>query len=215
MFHGYFAGDLELRRAGGKIRLRGKFPYGKTAILSDGGRNGGKPKKERIKSRAFKYRIEKPDEDIHLLSGHRYDRPLASKSSGTLEIADTPEAVEFEATILPEMEDVSWVRDALAGISSGLIIGISPGFRLPPPRTEKEKKFQAETITHERDEGPGSQNRGAIIRTINEALLYELSVVTMPAYDGTQVEMRDWNLAAVPEAPDDGLHRFLGVTRWR
>lgn len=213
MYHGYFAGDLELRRAGGKIRLRGKFPYGKTAVLSDGGRNGGKPKKERIKSRAFKYRIENPDEEIHLLSGHRYDRPLASRSSGTLKIQDTDEAVTFEATIAPEIEEISWVRDALAGLSAGLIVGLSPGFRLPPPRTEKEKNFKAETIEHEKDEGPGTNNRGAIIRTINDALLYELSLVTLPAYPETQIEMRNWNCGELGESVDAGLHRYL--KRWR
>lgn len=212
MFYGFHDGGLELRRAGGKIRLRGKFPYNKTAVLSDGGRNGGKPKKERIKSRAFKYRIEKPDEDIHLLSGHSYDKPIASRSAKTLEIADTPTAVEFEATIAPELESVSWVQDALAGLQAGLIVGISPGFRLPPPRTEREKNFKAETIEYEKDEGPGSQNRGAIIRTVNEALLYELSLVTLPAYPDTQVEMRNWNFAS-EESPDAGLHRYL--KRWR
>lgn len=209
MLFGFDAGDLELRRAGGKVRLRGKFPYNKTAVLSDGGRNGGKPKKERIRSRAFKFRIENPKEDIHLLSGHRYDRPLASRGSKTLEIVDTDDAVEFEATIPPELEDVTWVRDVLASINAGLIVGISPGFRLPPQRTVKN----AETIEHEPDKGPGTDMRGAIIRTINDALLYEFSLVTVPAYPETQVEMRDWNLAAMPEANDAGLHRYL--KRWR
>lgn len=213
MFYGFHAGDLEIRRAGGKTRLRGKFPYGKTAVLSDGGRKGGSPKKERIRSRAFRYRIENPDEDIHLLSGHRYDRPLASRSSGTLNIKDTNDAVVFEAEISPDIENISWVRDALAGLQAGLIAGISPGFRLPPPRTEKEKGFKAETIEQEKDEGPGSNNRGAIIRTINDALLFEMSLVTLPAYPDTQIEMRNWDCGAFAESNDAGLHRYL--QRWR
>lgn len=213
MLYGGHAGDLELRRAGGKTRLRGKFPYGRTAVLSDGGRNGGKPKKERIAPRAFAYRLELPSEDIHLLSGHRYDRPIASRSAGTLDIRDTPEAVVFEAVIPPELEDVTWVRDALTAFKAGLVVGLSPGFRLPPQRTVKN----AETIEQEPDDGTidadGQPRRGAIIREIHHALLFEMSLVTVPAYPDTQIEMRNWNCAAADESPDAGLRRVLN--RWR
>jgi hypothetical protein len=37
---GVALGELELRAAGKGKRLRGRFPYGSTAALSDGGRTG-------------------------------------------------------------------------------------------------------------------------------------------------------------------------------
>lgn len=208
MLWGGHDGELELRRSGdGATRLRGRFPYGKKAVLSDGGRKG-KPRKEIIAPRAFAYRINDPKEDIHLLAGHSYDRPLASRSAGTLDIADSAEAVTFMARIAPELERASWVQDVLGALSAGLIKGISPGFRLPPERAVQE----AEQVTEEPYD-PSRDMYGAIIRTVLDALLFELSLVTVPAYDETQVEERNWNARACGEFPDAGLRRAL--ERWR
>jgi HK97 family phage prohead protease len=187
MLWGSHSGGLELRRADGATRLRGRFPYGKRAVLSDGGRTG-RPKKEVIAPRALAYRIEDPKEDIHLLVGHSYDRPLASRGAGTLALKDADDALTFEATITPEMQEVSWVRDILASIAAGLIIGISPGFRIPPKRAVPEAE-KVEDEGHDPDNGM----HNAIIRTILAALLYELSLVTRPAYPETQVEQRNWS----------------------
>ena len=92
------------------------------------------------------------------------------------------------------MEQVCWVRDILASIDAGLTLGISPGFRIPPARAVAK----AETITQEPID-PAAGQHGAIIRTIHQALLFELSIVTRPAYDQAQVEMRDW------QAPRHGV----------
>lgn len=210
MLFGFDEGELELRKADGKkpVRLRGKFPYKKRAVLSDGGRNG-RPKKEGFASRAFAYRVEAPKEDIHLLVGHSYDRPIASKNAGTLKLRDTDAALEFEAIILPELGRASYVQDALAGIEAGLVKGISPGFRIPPQRAVE----RAETIEEE-EYDPPSGKFGAIIRTIIQALLYELSLVTRPAYPESEVEKRNWtpNESGLL-VPDSALHRSL--SRWR
>jgi hypothetical protein len=114
--------------------------------------------------------------------------------------------------ITPGIAATSYGRDALAMIGAGLAVGISPGFRIPPPRTVPN----AETIEQERDEGPGSENRGAVIRTVRQALLYEISLVTVPAYKDAraQIEARDWALSAnMPGLPDAGLR--LAFNRWR
>ena len=212
MFEGFAGGGLELRkRASGALALQGSFPYGKRAVLSDGGRTG-RPKKEVIAPKAFAYRINTPSDhggkkDIHLLSGHDFGKPLASVRSGTLDITDSEAGVTFTATITPEMQEVSYVRDILAGIAAGLTLGISPGFRLPPKRAVPEpEKIE--------DEGSDPENgeHNAIIRTVLQALLYELSVVTRPAYPESQVEARNWTAGGVI-LPDTGLHRTL--SRWR
>lgn len=211
MLHGFHEGGLEVRRqSDGSTRLRGRFPYGKKAVLSDGGRNG-RPMKEQFAPGAFRYRIERPGEDVHLLVGHDYGKPLASKATGTLTLRDTAAALLFEALITREVAETQHGRDALALISSGLAVGISPGFRIPPERAVPN----AERIEEEPDDGTldedGQPRRGAIVRTILSALLFELSIVTKPAYDEAQVEARCWMPTA--QGPDVGT--FQALRRWR
>lgn len=196
-------GELELRAGRGKSRrLKGRFPYNKRAVLSDGGKTG-RPKKEVIAASAFAYRIDRPSENIHLLIGHSYDRPLASREAGTLDIRDTPEAVMFDAEIVPEVTETTYGADFLGALSAGLIRGISPGFRIPPPATVPN----AEKVEEE-DPREGR----ALIRTIFAALLYELSFVTVAAYrEAEGEEARNWDLTSAGLA----VPRKMGALRWR
>src|SRR5689334_6757303 len=137
MLHGSHEGTtLELRAAGGGAqRLVGRFSYGRTAILSDGGKTG-RPQKEKFAPRAFAYSVEHVDESpIHLLVGHSYDKPLASTDTGTLTLQDSDAALTFEAMITPEIAATSYGSDIISMILAGLAIGLSPGFRIPPKRT--------------------------------------------------------------------------------
>jgi len=206
MLWGGHSGGLELRkRASGAIALQGRFPYNSRAVLSDGGRTG-RPRKEVIAPRAFSYRVDRPEDDIHFLAGHSFDKPLASRSAGTLDLVDSDDALTFTATITPEMQEVSYVRDTLAGIAAGLTLGISPGFRLPPKRAVPEPEMIE-------DEGHDPENgaHNAIIRTVLQALLYEISVVTKPAYPEAQVEARNWS----PPAQARVFLQSHHSARWR
>lgn len=208
MLWGGSNGGLELRRSGdGSHRLRGTFPYGRAAVLSDGGRTG-RPRKEVIERGAFSYRIEDPAEDIHFLVGHDFDHPLASKGTRTLSFRDTAAALLFEAIITPAIAETAHGRDALALITAGLAVGISPGFRIPPARAVPD----AEEITEEPDDGSideeGQPRRGAIIRTIKAALLYELSLVVRPAYPDAQIEARNWTPHRAPLQAPHPLNRW-------
>ena len=51
----------------------------------------------------------------------------------------------------------------------------------------------------------------ALIRTVFAALLYEISMVTVPAYKETEVEARSWAPDLI--LPESGVHRTLN--RWR
>jgi uncharacterized protein len=183
-------GGLELRRAAdGSSTLTGRFPYGAVAVLSDGGRNG-RPRKESFASRAFAYRVEDETAEVHLLVGHDFAKPLASRGAGTLRLVDSDQALTFSATILPTIAETSHGRDALALLSAGLAVGLSPGFRMPPARAvppEQAERIEEEPMRPERGE------QGALIRTILQALLFELSIVTRPAYDEATVEARNWS----------------------
>lgn len=216
LFGGFDPAELEIRkRRNGSRRLRGRFPYRKKAVLSDGGRNGGKPKKEQFMPGAFTYRLSLPpqDGDIHLLFGHDYDKPLASRGTQTLTFGDTAEALTFEAEITPEIADTTHGRDTLALIESGLSVGISPGFRIPPPRAVPAD--QAEKIEQEVYD-PSRKMFGALIRSIFAALLYELSIVTAPAYKDATVESGDD--APVDEngdGIDDNTGEQIAARNWK
>ena len=195
-----FDAGLELRATGdGSRRLQGRFPYRRRAVLDAGGK-GRRPRKEEFAPRAFSYAVDDPDREVHLLVGHSFDRPLASRKAGTLRLADSDEALTFEAILTPEIQRTSWVQDFLAGFAAGLIVGVSPGFRVAPP----EAVEKPEEVT---EEDPAEGN--ALIRTIFAAILFELSMVTRPAYQEAEADLRHFGMERRPS----GL--VLARQRWR
>ena len=168
--------DLELRQRGGGRSLSGRFPYRSTATVRDRGR----VRKETFGLRAFAFAVEDEAREIHLLSGHSYDKPLASKRGGTLRLEDGEDGLSFEADLPEGTAQPSWMRDAVLQIEAGLVGGISPGFSVPPASVVPG----AEKLIPE----PG--NPGVQIRVINQAVLHELSLVTRPAYPETEIDLR-------------------------
>lgn len=169
-----FEGALEIRRSGGGRVLSGRFNYRSMATIRD----RGDVRKERFEPRAFRYAIEDGSRQLDVLVGHSFDKPLASRKAGTLDIRDGDDAVTFEAR-LPN-DPPSWVIDAERAIAAGLMTGLSPGFTVPPASTVPD----AERLEPEPD------NPGVQIRVIREAVLRELSVVTAPAYTDAAVDLR-------------------------
>ena len=174
-YRGWYETGLELRADGRE--LVGTFPYRNLAVIS----NTGRVRKERFMPGSFKYSIERPDFDVSLLSGHSFDRPLASKLARSLTFKDTATALEFRAVLPPEGDQPSWVVDTVKAVRSGLAVGVSPGFRIPPASANPN----AVRLVDEPD------NPGVQIREIHDALVPELSIVTRPAYTGTGVSLRN------------------------
>ena len=127
----------------------------------------------------LKEKIER--RNVNLLSGHDFNRPLASMKAGTLKLVDSDDALRFEADLPAENRQPSWMRDAILSVENGLAGGVSPGFRIPP----------AGTVANAEEIIPEPGNPGVSIRQINQAVLYELSIVSRPAYAETAVEARD------------------------
>lgn len=195
-----YLGGLELRDAGdGSRRLNASFPYKSKAVIHSGGK-GQRPRKEQFAPKAFEFAIEEPDRDIHLLVGHDFGKPLASKNARTLLFQETLEALKIEAIITAEIQESSWWKDFLAAFMAGLIGGISPGFRVAPP----EAVENAEETT---EEDPAEGN--ALIRTIFAAILFEFSLVTRPAYPETALDLRQFQWDRNPK----GL--IYPLNRWR
>ena len=115
-----------------------------------------------------------------MLRGHSFDSPLGSKLSGSLALEESDEALEFIASLPPERSQPSWMVDTVLAVRSGLVRGISPGFRVPP----------TSVVANAEELLPEVGNTGVLVRTINEAILYELSLVTRPGYSGTEIDIR-------------------------
>ena len=208
-----FAAELEIRaRGGGPGSLFGRFKYSQgpgrgLATISD----RGKIRKERIAGDAFGWQMrafeklmqemgdvvksgvearlevlrqEIERRNVHILSGHSYDKPLGSLKSGA-KIISTKDAVEFEVDLPAEADRPSYMRDTVAMIRAGLAGGVSPGFRVPPASAVKNAvEFE-----------PEAGNPGVQVRVINQAVLHELSIVSRAAYSETEVHVRAFDTA--------------------
>lgn len=175
------AGGLEVRAEGdGSQTIAGRFPYSTETELARG-------RYETFAPRAFR-----AEGDIHLLYGHDYNRPLASRRAGSLTLDDGDDALSFEARITPDVAGTSHGKDTLALVAAGLSVGLSPGFRLAPGGDRVERRSDG------------------VLRTVSKAELFELSIVTRPAYDQAQVEARSW-------APNHNIPMFTlpAAYRWR
>lgn len=175
---------FEVRAEGGATRLSGRFPYGAETTLGDG-------RRERFAAGAFRSRVA-AGANVFLLAGHDPEKPLASTEAGSLTLRDDDDALHIEARVAAT---TSWASDALAALAAGLTKGLSPGFRVAPG---------GDIVT---------RSDGGVLRTVQRADLFEISMVTRAAYDQAQIAARNWTPAPATEAPDTGLRRALG--RWR
>ena len=165
---------LEYRQRGRHIF--GLFAYNRFATMRDRGRE----RKETIRSRAFSFAVNSEEHDVDLLRGHAFDSPLASKLAGTLVLTDSDEALEFDAELPPERSQPSWMVDTVLAVRSGLIRGLSPGFRVPP----------LSVVPNAEELIPEVGNPEILVRKVNQAVLYEMSLVTRPGYTGTEIDTR-------------------------
>ncbi|WP_371587053.1 HK97 family phage prohead protease [Rhodovulum sp. P5] len=172
-----------MRSEGGATRLQARFPYGVETELAT-------RRREIIAPRAFASRID-AGEDIHLLFGHDFTKPLASRAAGSLELRDTDMVLMIEAEI---DTGTSWAHDFMVAHRAGLITGLSPGFRVPPGGEKIERR--------------GNE----LVRTVTQAELFELSAVTRPAYSSAQIEARAWQ--PVGEVAQRVAERHAAL-RWR
>ena len=202
-----YEGELELRQSG--RRLAGRFPYSqKSADRMATVMDRGRVRKERIAPDAFGWQIREFEKlqgelsqaigdsidearvqvlrqeierrNIHVLAGHSYDRPMGDMLRSGARVTSTREAVEFEIELPDESNQPSYMRDTVAMVRAGLIGGISPGFRVPP---------RAVVPNGERLE-PEPGNAAVQVRVVENAVLYELSIVTRPAYSETDIDVR-------------------------
>lgn len=119
--------------------------------------------------------------DVFALWNHGKDGrpPLGRTAAGTLRLSEDARGLAFELDLPASAGDV---REAIA---RGDVYGMSFGFK-----GERDRWFHKD---------------GGTWRELSDLTLTEISVVILPAYPGTSVEVRDRSAVAVPEPGPDRL----------
>lgn len=118
---------------------------------------------EVIKPGAFSKAIS--NSDIRCLFDHNWSKVLGRTKSGTLRLTEDERGLKFEVD-LPDTTDANNLRESMA---RGDIDQCSFGF-IP---TEETWNYDADPV----------------VRTIHEVELFEVSIVSMPAYEDTEVTL--------------------------
>jgi HK97 family phage prohead protease len=112
-------------------------------------------------------------DDVRALFNHDGNFVLGRSSSGTLRLVQDDHGLRYEV----DAPDTTWARDLLVTVRRGDVSQSSFAFGVD----EEEWDYS---------------NRAMPLRKIKAVRLYDVSPVTYPAYDGTEVSARCRDLAA-------------------
>jgi len=111
------------------------------------------------------------EHDIRALQNHNADRVLGRNRAGTLELAEDDQGLAFSITPPP----ATWAEDLMASMARGDVDQCSFSFEAVRDRWVIEG---------------GELGQSEITRHLDEVRLYDISVVTFPAYPETTSEVR-------------------------
>jgi len=120
---------------------------------------------EVIKPGSFKKSISDDEADIRALFNHDWDKVLGRTKSETLSLSEDDKGLKFEL----ELPNTTYARDLAESMERGDIDQCSFGFFV----TGEEWDYNSEPA----------------LRTITDVDLYEISVVSIPAYDDTEAAL--------------------------
>ena len=184
----FLATEVRASRVGNKRTIAGYAArYG---VLSGELRTSdGSAFRERIASGAFK-RILSTNPDVVALFNHNNDFILGRTSSGTLRLSENSRGLQFEV----DVPDSELGRSTYESVQRGDLNGCSFAFVVNDANdcTYREEEFDPEfDEDNEGVRGRAKRAVRAIVRTIkNFAQLVDISIVTWPAYPGTNADAR-------------------------
>jgi HK97 family phage prohead protease len=121
--------------------------------------------REKIAPGAFTQAIKR--DDVRALFNHDPNYVLGRNTAGTLRMAEDKKGLSWEADI----PDTQWAKDLQISIERGDISQCSFGFRAIKDAWDETDPVRP-------------------IRTINEVELFDVSIVTFPAYTDTDAQLR-------------------------
>lgn len=145
---------------------------------------------EVIRSGAFKKTI-KENKNIRALWNHDTGRPLATTENGTLTLKEDESGLRFE---MQPNSDTSWGKDAIASIKRGDVKGMSFGFEVIKEEFTKR------------------DNADDVLRELIEVRLFEVSPVTFPWYEDTEVDVRALVEKCIDERLQSGAQELQRAT---
>ncbi|BCB04748.1 HK97 family phage prohead protease [Bacillus sp. KH172YL63] len=125
--------------------------------------------------------------DIRALFNHNWDHVLGRTRNGTLKVEEDNRGLKFEV----ELPNTSLARDLAESMRRGDINQCSFGFWA----TGETWDYSVEPA----------------VRTLNEVELYEISVVSIPAYEDTEVALRSKEIDEQVEKRIKILNQIKGV----
>jgi len=147
--------------------------------------------REKIAPGTFLKSIER--DDIRALFNHDMNYVFGRNRSRTLRLEEDKKGLYIEI----EPPDTGWARDVEESIRRGDISQMSFGF---------------ETIKDEWHHEQGKES----IRTLLEVKLFDISIVTFPAYPQTSVKVRDYiDALKLGEGGVEGRSLSLARAKWR
>lgn len=135
--------------------------------------------KERILPGTFTKALSQ-GHDIHFLAEHDSNKILASTRNNSLKLTEDERGLFMEATISP----TSYGKDYHTLIKDGILRNMSFGFNVLKDSWKK-------------------MNDGTYTRDISDLRLFEVSVVTNPAYPQSTISARGLNLVEEVEIPNE------------
>src|SRR6267378_6483897 len=127
--------------------------------------------REVIRSGAFTRTLADQTQEIVALFNHNEDVILGRKSAGTLRLEQDDKGLRFSCSI----PDTTAARDVYTNLKLGNIRECSFGFGIDDPDT---------------DESWQKESDGTMLRTLRNVRLFDVSVVTYPAYSNTSASAR-------------------------
>lgn len=147
---------------------------------------------ERIAPGAFAEAIR--HDDVRALFNHDPNYVLGRNTAGTLELREDDNGLQMDI----DAPDMQWVRDLHENVKLGNINQCSFAF------------------TVEADEWERGKNGAPDVRTLKRVRLYDVSIVTYPAYEATSVSARSYKETS-ERGKNDILRRRIDLKEkeWR
>jgi HK97 family phage prohead protease len=148
--------------------------------------------REMVAPGAFRKTIK--ESDIRALWNHDPNIVLGRNKAGTLQLKEDEHGLH---TVI-QPPDNEWGRPVLDAVKRGDVTGMSIAFQ----------------VVKEQIERPAKESQELPKRTIKEAKLFDVSPVTFPAFEQTEIDARS-GLRSLPDDPEtDVLLRAAALARW-
>jgi HK97 family phage prohead protease len=145
---------------------------------------------ETVSTRAFDRALTEKH-DVRLLVNHDPNLVLARTKNGSLQLRTDEHGLHVTA----ELPDTTYSRDVKELMRRGVLDQMSFGFVVRSDSYD--------------------QIKGVQVRSVDDVDLFDVSIVTMPAYPGTEASLRSWEGCNTESNPSNAGRTQLLVARHR